>query len=720
MSFGWGLGASPWPNGQNGNTGAFSCRTKGTKKGYGMTHHSLDGSSKTGFAHTLSEALKQSEERCRLVLEATSDGIWEWDVGTNRVHYNPAYTRMLGYEPEEFSGNLSDWLERIHPDDRERALAENRRCIDNEIQQFAVEFRMRTKAGTWKWILGRGMAVERDASGKALRMIGAHTDITRIKEAERRETIQNWIAATLSSMTHLDERLGLVFDAILKATGMECGGIYLLDQEKNTLRLVHHQGLSETFVKAVRFYPADSPNVKLVLGGAPLYTAYADLPVPKTDPEHQEGLRAIAVVPIHYEGRVVGCINTASRVFTETPHDIRSFLEAVGSHLGSALGRIQARQELKESTKQYAALFQLAGDALFVVRLQDRRILDVNRSASVLLGHAEGELLGTLWDGLIDASEAENLVDRCLVQLQVREGCLVEGHLRTRSGSTVPVEISAKPFEVRGESLLFMMARDISERLRAQEEKERLQEQLRHAQKLESIGRLAGGIAHDFNNLLTPILGYADMLSRFLEEGSPLRHQADAIAKAALRAKDLVEQLLAFSRDQAAAFDNVDLAETVRAFYEVFRPSLPSHVELRLSLPKAPVWVKADPRHMDRVLLNLTVNARDAMPQGGTLTVLLEQRSFHHESDMPAVGLKPGTYAVLTVADTGMGMDRETLQKIFEPFFTTKPFGKGAGLGLSIVYGIVENHGGKILASSLPGVGTAFEIYLPVVPPPAT
>ncbi|MEJ5366616.1 MAG: PAS domain S-box protein [Desulfosoma sp.] len=684
-----------------------------------MNRPAHPGDAKTAFGDRLSEALRQSEERCLLVLEATSDGIWEWDLRTNRVHYNPAYTRMLGYEPEEFSGNLSEWLERIHPDDRERALAANQRCIENDVAQFAVEFRMRTKAGTWKWILGRGMAVERDASGKALRMIGAHTDITRIKEAERRETIQNWIAATLSSMTHLDERLALVFDAILKATGMECGGIYLLDPEKNVLRLVHHQGLSDDFVKAVRSYPADSPNLKLVLRGTPLYTAYDDLPVPKKEPENREGLRAIAVVPIHYEGRVVGCINTASRSFTETPEDIRSFLEAVGSHLGNALGRIQARQDLEESTKQYAALFQLAGDALFVVRVRDRRILDVNRSASGLLGYAEGELLGAVWDAVIDASEGDNFVDRCLARLDARDVCLVEGYLRTRGGTTVPVEISAKPFEMKGELLLFMMARDISERLRAQEEKERLQEQLRQAQKMESIGRLAGGIAHDFNNLLTPILGYADMLSRFLEEGSPARHQTEAICKAALKAKDLVEQLLAFSRDQAAAFENVDLAETVRGFYELFRPSLPSHVELRLTLPKTPVWVKADPKHLERVLLNLTVNARDAMPEGGSLSVLLEQRTFHHESDMPAVGLKPGTYAVLTVADTGMGMDGETAQKIFEPFFTTKPFGKGAGLGLSIVYGIVENHGGKILASSLPGVGTAFEIYLPVSLPPA-
>ncbi len=668
----------------------------------------------------LREALRDTEQRCRLVLEATSDGIWEWDLRSDRVHYNPAYTRMLGYEPEEFSGNLSEWLDRIHPDDRDRAFEENRRCIDNEIRQFTVEFRMRTKAGTWKWILGRGMAVERDSAGKALRMIGAHTDITRIKEGERRETTHNWIAAVLSSMTHLDERLALVFDAILEASGMECGGVYLLDPEKNTLQLVHHRGLSESFVNAVRFYPADSPNLKLVLSGQPLYTVYDDLPVLKKDAEKREGLRVIAVVPIHYEGRVVGCINTASRYRDDIPQEIQSFLESVGSYLGNALGRIQARQDLEESTRQYAVLFELAGDALFIVRLRDRRIVDVNRAASVLLGYTKGELLESVWDAMIDATDGHDLVDRCRAQLHERQRHLVEGYLRTRSGTTVPVEVSAKTFESKGETLLFMMARDISERLRAQEEKERLQEQLRHAQKMESLGRLASGIAHDFNNLLTPVVGYADILSHFLEEGSPGRHHTEIIRKAALKAGDLAEQLLAFSRDQAAAFETVDLTETVRAFFEMFRPSLPSQIAMRLTLPKAPVWVKADPKQMERVLLNLTTNARDAMPGGGSLSVLLEQRTYHHESDMPAVGLRPGTYAVLTVADTGMGMDRRTLQKIFEPFFSTKPLGKGTGLGLSIAYAIVESHKGQILASSLPGVGTAFEIYLPVSPPPVS
>lgn len=257
---------------------------------------------------------------------------------SDRVLYNPAYTRMLGYEPEEFSGNLSEWLDRIHPDDRDRALEENLRCIDNEIRQFSVEFRMRTKAGTWKWILGRGMAVERDAAGKALRMIGAHTDITRIKEGERRETIHNWIAAVLSSMTHLDDRLALVFDAILNATGMECGGVYLLDPEENTLQLVHHRGLSESFVNAVRFYRADPSNLKLILSGQPLYTVYEDFPVFKKDAGKREGLRAIAVVPIHYEGRVVGCINTASRSYDETPSGNPKFPGIRGTLPGKPLG----------------------------------------------------------------------------------------------------------------------------------------------------------------------------------------------------------------------------------------------------------------------------------------------------------------------------------------------------------------------------------------------
>ncbi len=675
-------------------------------------------SSRNQEIQALYEALQESETRYRLVMEATCDGIWDWDLRTDRVHYNPAYTRMLGFEPEEFSGNVAEWLDRIHPEDRQRALWENQRCINNEVTQFAVEFRMRTKSGTWKWILGRGMAVERDDSGKALRMIGAHTDITRIKEGERRETVQGWIAALLATMTQVDERLHLVLDSILKTVSMDSGGIYLLDPRKNILELVCHQGLSESFVEAVRSYSINSPNMKLVLAGTPVYTPYEALAVPKTTLKSQEGLKTIAVVPIHYEGRVVGCLNVASRTMNDIPQETRTFLETTATQLGNAIGRMEARQELAESTKQYAVLFDLAGDALFVLRLRDRRILDANRAASTLLGYARGELRGSTWNAMIDASEGKDFVDRCHAQLESRPVCLVEGHLRTRLGTTVPVEISAKPFEIKGESVLFMMARDISERLRAQEEKEKLQEQLRHAQKMESLGRLAGSIAHDFNNVLAPILGHGDILFRLVDETSPLKRHLDAIATAALKAKDLVQKLLDFSRDQAPAFEILDLAEKLKILEETLASTLPPHIDFRLILPSNPVWVKADPIQMECVLFNLVANARDAMPQGGTLSILLEQKTFHHESDMPGIGLKPGTYAVLTVADTGMGMDQETLRNIFEPFFTTKTFGKGTGLGLSIVYGIVESHQGQILASSIPGIGTAFEIYLPVKPSP--
>ncbi|MGQ9669676.1 MAG: PAS domain-containing protein [Desulfosoma sp.] len=313
--------------------------------------------------HTLHAALLESETRYRLVMEATSDGIWDWDVRTDRVHYSPAYTRMLGFEPEEFCGNLAEWLDRIHPEDREKALRENRRCIDNEVSRFSVEFRMRTKSGEWKWILGRGMAVTRDASGKALRMIGTHTDITPIKEGEHREASQKWIAALLSTMTRLDERLQLILAGILETVHTECGGIYLLEEDKRGLRLVQHHGLSEAFAQAVRTYDAHSPNLRLVMAGNPLYTSYDALPVDKTEEDKREGLKARAVIPIHHEGRVVGCLNVASRSLPAVPEGVRTFLETVGVLLGNAFGGIQARQALEESTRQYAVLFDPAGDA---------------------------------------------------------------------------------------------------------------------------------------------------------------------------------------------------------------------------------------------------------------------------------------------------------------------------------------------------------------------
>ncbi|SMC21872.1 PAS domain S-box-containing protein [Desulfacinum hydrothermale DSM 13146] len=676
----------------------------------------------TGIVHIVSDitekkktedALSRSEERFRSAMGAARDGIWEWDVPTGKVYYSPAYARMLGYDVGEFGDVVTAWIDHVHPEDRERALEANRRCIDNEVPHFSVEFRMRTKQGGWKWILARGKAVRRDPNGKALLMIGTHTDITQLKLSQEKLLLQSWLGAALANITRVDDVLGWVVEAVVRATGMDCGAAYLWDAQNERLSLFHQVGLPEEWIASMGTLDEASELYRLASPGTPHYIDCGKLNLPRSGNGGAGGLQAVAVVPLSYDRQWVGCLIMGSRSCAEIPEETRHFLESVAAQLGNALGRVETRQRLAESRRQYRTLFDVAADALFVVDQDEGSIMDANQAASKLLGISRGELIGApwehVWGGHLDFAQWA----RDMEAGTTGDSIFAQVTLLNRTGDPVPVEISARSLDLDGHRVLYISARDIRERLQAERERRALEEQLRQAQKMESVGRLAGGIAHDFNNLLTPILGYAEMILASLEGEGPWKSYARSVRDAALKAKSLTGQLLAFSRRQVLEMRPVDLKASVQHFHDLLRRAVREDIQIRLSLPEEPVVVQADLGQMEQVLMNLAVNAQDAMPSGGTLAIELKSRNFLDEAEIPVTGLAPGRYAVLTVADTGTGMDKRTLERIFEPFFTTKGEGKGTGLGLSTVYGIVEQHQGRILATSLPGMGSAFEIYLP-------
>ncbi|MEO8338441.1 MAG: ATP-binding protein [Nitrospirota bacterium] len=242
--------------------------------------------------------------------------------------------------------------------------------------------------------------------------------------------------------------------------------------------------------------------------------------------------------------------------------------------------------------------------------------------------------------------------------------------------------------------------------------------QLQQAQKMEAVGRLAGGVAHDFNNLLTVIRGYSQLIAMGVEENAPVRLHAEEVLKAADRATGLTSQLLAFSRKQVLELRTVRLNEVVANAEKLLRRLIGEDIQFVTTVEPNLGWVKADSGQLEQVLINLAVNARDAMPQGGTLTIGLAHSEIDETFTWRHLDFQPGSYCVLSVTDSGCGMDKDTLSKLFEPFFTTKEPGKGTGLGLSIVHGIVKQSRGHILVSSEPGLGTTFNIYLPCVEAP--
>jgi PAS domain S-box-containing protein len=379
-----------------------------------------------------------------------------------------------------------------------------------------------------------------------------------------------------------------------------------------------------------------------------------------------------------------------------------------------------ARVHLEESEQR----FRLVADAVLdAVMIHERGILVyVNKTALHLLGCEEDELVGQAGEIIVAPEDREKIARR----IAKPKDDPLEVKLLRKDGSTFPVEVHGRTGTLGGRNVRIVVARDLSmvNRVRMTEAEikdltQALQEsqaQLIHSQKLEAIGRVTGGVAHDFNNLLTVILSYTQILLTDIADSDPRREDVQEIQRAAERATTLTRQLLAFSRKQPAQPHRIDITEVVHDTEKMLRRLLGDAVELRLVPAPEPLFVLADAGQLEQILVNLAVNAADAMPQGGVLTIATEEMEVsdaEYASRHMGVDVPIGVYAVLTVSDTGHGMTEQTKSHIFEPFYTTKPKGKGTGLGLATVYGIVKQAQGYIWVYSKLGAGTTFKIYLP-------
>jgi PAS domain S-box-containing protein len=377
--------------------------------------------------------------------------------------------------------------------------------------------------------------------------------------------------------------------------------------------------------------------------------------------------------------------------------------------------RYEAEQELRRSEARFRTLFERAGDAIFISDLTGR-FLEANQTACDRLGYTKEELVGM---SAIDIDTPENaaLVGPRIAELLDTGGLTFEtAHVR-RDRTVIPVEMISTTIELGGQLSVLSIARDISDRKKAEAERSALEDQLRQSQKMEGIGQLAGGIAHDFNNLLTAIRGYASLAIIELDNGSSAREDLQEVERAADRAAALTRQLLAFARRTVLQPSVVDLGASVRSLEPLFRRLIGEDVSLVTLTPPLAGAVMADPGQMEQVIVNLAVNARDAMPDGGVLTIATGETDLDSEYTRAHSMAVPGRYATLTVSDTGTGMSDDTLSHVFEPFFTTKGPGKGTGLGLATVYGIVRQSGGSVTATSELGRGSAFTVFLPLVEP---
>lgn len=369
----------------------------------------------------------------------------------------------------------------------------------------------------------------------------------------------------------------------------------------------------------------------------------------------------------------------------------------------------RTEESIRDSEIRYRRLFEAAQDGILILDANTGLITDVNPFLMELLDYSAEEFIGkALWEigPFKDVAASKTAFRELQAQKYVRYENLP---LSTRAGRSINVEFVSNVYRVNHKKVIQCNIRDITLRKR----KELTEQQLRQAQKMEAVGQLAGGVAHDFNNLLGVILGYCEVLELRTDLAEPSRKMIEQIHNAGASAKDLTRHLLAFSRRQVLQPVFLDLNAIVKHTETMLGRLLGDNVTLTSVLTRDVGTIRADPSQIEQVLMNLAVNARDAMPQGGKITISTTNVAIDEAYSRRYPYLKPGPYAMLTVSDTGVGMDAETRARIFEPFFSTKADGKGTGLGLSTVFGIIKQSAGAINVYSEPGHGTKFKIYFP-------
>jgi len=375
-----------------------------------------------------------------------------------------------------------------------------------------------------------------------------------------------------------------------------------------------------------------------------------------------------------------------------------------------------ARKDLQQSEARLHAVF----DAVQSIPIQgydkERKVIFWNQASERVYGYSREQAIGQRLEDLIIPDDMRTRTVNAIQAWHEKAIPIPAGEMvmQNRSGKPVPVFSSHVMITTHaGEKEMFCIDLDLSAYKQIQKEKDRVEEQYRQIQKMESIGRLAGGVAHDLNNLLSPILGYSELMLADPAMTEKQQKSANSILQAGLRARDLVRQLLAFSRKQNLAVKSVDISQAVKNFQPLLQRTIRENIDITLALSADPQIVMADIGQLEQVIMNLVVNAADAMPDGGYLTIETSRIELDASYAQNRQGVMPGNYALLAVSDTGSGMDEQTCKNIFEPFFSTKGE-HGTGLGLATVYGIVKQHGGNVWVYSEPEKGTSFKIYLPL------
>jgi two-component system cell cycle sensor histidine kinase/response regulator CckA len=630
------------------------------------------------------EALIESEDRLRRIAEASFEGIGFTDSG-KIIDANPQLAEMLGYSLSEIIGK--DIIDFVAPEHREMVMQKIKSGYKKTYEHKAVK-----KDGTMFFVEVRGGQISYQ---------GRYVRVTAVRDITERKRVEN-------ELYQSKQMLELVLDNIPQRVFWKDRTFHFLGCNKpfardanleSTLDIIGKDDFELSWKDTANLYREDD---RLVMQSN---TSKLDYEEPQSKPNGEPLWLRTNKIPLHdQQGHVIGVLGTYEDI----------------------TDRKRIEDALRKSENKFRQLFQNANDAIYLWKLNDagqiEKLLEVNNIACDMLGYSKNELL-SLTPLQIDMPGSDEKIAHAVKKIISLGKNTFEMVHRHKNGNPIPVEINAHVFTLGEERVILSVTRDIRERKNAEEEYKRLQLQLVQTQKLESIGTLAGGIAHDFNNLLTVINGHSEMALTKIgshAQDNIVFNDLSSIHKACEKAIGLTKQILAFSRKQIFEPQIIDINAAIYDLNIMLKRLIGENIIIETALKPGLPAIKADPAQLEQVLINLIINARDAINAQKNpdlerkITIKTDYEELDRNFTIKYPGSQAGPHILIIIQDTGIGISDKIINKIFEPFFTTKEIGKGTGLGLATVYGIIKQNNGSIWADSEPGKGSRFKVYWPV------
>ena len=643
-------------------------------------------------------------ERLSLLLDFSRELFLILNHDRTIQYVSPSFFRVLGYTPEDLLGQTISTLE--HPQDQflNKVLPESANCSQSTP---GTRCRLRCKDGTWRWFDAAFQFHSSDPASKAI--IASYLDVTALHRMECERQVISDVVHALNETSNLDQLLKRIHEALKKVLYAENCFVALHMVQEDMFQFAFHVDQFD-----------ETPPPQRVDRSCTAYvfrTGKAML-IPQSEFDRLAALGEVELVgspspswlgvPLKTPTATIGVLVVQHYQDQNAygPLDVE-FLDSVGGHIALAIERRSAEEALRRSEFMFRLFFAYNPLPTWLFDRDTLRFLEVNHAAIAQYGYSREEFENITVLDIRPESEREKQQE--YLKSVAHDGRYrgVRKH-RAKNGKTFDVEYISHDLDYLGRRVRLTVAQDISER-------HQLEQQLRQAQKMEAVGRLAGGIAHDFNNLLMVVKGHTELLLNILPPADQVTRKIEQIDRSADRAAALTRQLLAFSRMQVLNPQIINLNSIVEEIGKLVLRLIGEDIELKIYKDAGLGAIRADASQIEQIIMNLVVNARDAMPAGGRLMIETSNQEFDHSSGSDHSLMTPGRYVLLSVTDTGMGMNAETQAHIFEPFFTTKEKGKGTGLGLATVYGVVKQSGGFIWVYSELGKGTSFKIYFPLV-----